>query len=389
MTMRRNYIRITSPQPQRRIPTQSVLCFDFRVSRHSSTFISFVCFVFSHMLQQLRILMQYNCLALGALASVASGEEGSELTEEIFQLLMKSESNFVRKKAALCLTQMLRQETGKLVGKEIDCDTLMSVFEVEEVGVLQSLTILLRQYVVTCEPVDAVQKNIMFHTIQLLSKLVVYDGFENDEYHGVKGLWLQVSCFQLLAALNVIGTLGGDAETESEQKLTKQLNEVLNQMLSPTQNYDASYRRGFYAIFYEMLQVAKKLSGNLQLMQDIAVFISESMPYTINAREEHVLYYALKIMAEVTEAGEDVLSKVTIDDEFANVLDSENLNTHMLFFDVLNKLCASDQDREELETLRIKLVEIDVVDDMFLDSLMASVQPIVERVIESKTTAEE
>jgi AP-1 complex subunit gamma-1 len=221
--------------------------------------------------------VQFNVgLALTALGNIASQDMARDLASEVEKLL-QSTNPYIRKKAALCSTRILRKNPDL---SENFAERIKALVQDRNHGVLLAgITAMIELLDVAPQYIPAFRR-LVPAIIRILKSLVLSGYAPEHDIYGITDPFLQVKLLRLLAVLG-----RGSAEA------SEQMSDTLAQVAT---NTEASKTAG-NAILYEVVLTIM----SIQSEQGLRVLAVNTLGRFLSSRDNNIRYVALNTLSRV------------------------------------------------------------------------------------------
>jgi len=233
----------------------------------------------------------HQCLALTCIANVGGAEFAESLTTNVLGLVTANVSrNFVRKKAALAMLRLIRQENENVPGQS-DADKILGLLEHRNAGVVQCVMSLLLG-LATYDP-DSYKKGVP-RVISLLKQFVMDRECNKDYiYYRTCCPWLQVKLLRFLQYFPPV-------ESNSQKE---RLKDVLEYILTKTEvTQSVNKNNADHAILFEAVNVVIHL--NIWGVNVLHKKTAELLARFISVKEPNIRYLGLEMMSRLAKIPE-------------------------------------------------------------------------------------
>ncbi|KAJ3431183.1 ap-2 complex subunit alpha [Anaeramoeba flamelloides] len=264
------------------------------------------------------------CLALTAIANIGGKEMAEALTSDVQKLLVsQSSSNFVKKKAALCLLRLFRKYPDLLIPSEW-ANRAEGLLNNYDYGVLTSVLSLLLALVAQ-DPEG--YKVLQSKAIQLLKRIVIEESVQKEyHYHNVPVPWLQVKLLRILQYWKV------PKSKTSANLLTNCLNKILTGFrLTRSRNHNNARR----AILFESINLIIHLKNSERLLKISTKTLLKFLSY----KETNIRYLSLECLTHLTAVSDDLTLVKKHQDTIFKGLKETDIGIQKRALDLLYTMC--------------------------------------------------
>ncbi len=297
-------------------------------------------------------------LALCSIANISGLELIQSLHVEVqHNLVSKSSSPNVKKKAALCLLRLVRASPNLVAGREF-APHIAQLLQDRHLGVLTSTMSLLNG--LACQhPAD--YQSLIPYVVHTLGLLVLKKNTCAKEYlyYRTPSPWLQIKLLKFLQFYpNALGGSDGGGSDPSTKKFIEQLTSVVSKILTDTDVSDSINKSNAdHAILFEAVNliVCWEHSGPAQLREGAMKLLGKF----ISVREPNIRYLGLMTMAKLAQiegSGEGVKKhQATV---LVSLKDAD-ISVRRRALDLLFVMCDSDNAERIVDELVAHLVLAD------------------------------
>jgi len=234
--------------------------------------------------------VNYQCLALTAVANVGGKEFAEALTQDVQKLLVSGETrNIVRKKAALTLLRLYRKYP-EILPPDAWSSRVIALLGGKDLGVITSVMSLVLGLVANSpeEYKESVQR-----AVKLLTKLVLNREYSSDYiYYGIPAPWLQVKLLRLLQFY----------PPPEDKSLMDHITEVLNRLISASERIKTMDRgktvsrtNASHAVLFEALNLAIHYDNDPEILTSACNILGKYL----QDRDTNLRYLALDTMSRL------------------------------------------------------------------------------------------
>ncbi|TPX34582.1 hypothetical protein SmJEL517_g02852 [Synchytrium microbalum] len=301
----------------------------------------------------------FNCLALHAIANIGGREMAESLTNDVVKLLVSStSSNFVKKKAALCLLRLFRKHQ-EIMPTTDWASRVIGAMDDHDMGVALSVTTLV---LALAQQYPEAYSACVPKAINRLHRVIV-DGECGMEYiyYKVPVPWLQ-------------NTNASQNSTSEDRTLRSKLVAILSNIINNTQEIpkNVQHNNATNAILFEAISLAIHIDPESDLVTQSAVQLGRF----ISSKETNIRYLGLETMAHLAGFADSLDAIKKHQDTVIQSLKDKDISVRRRALDLLYSMCDHTNSRVVVSEL---LLYLSIADYAIREEMVLKIAILTEK----------
>ncbi|KAI9202948.1 Adaptor protein complex AP-2 alpha subunit [Polychytrium aggregatum] len=272
----------------------------------------------------------FSCLAIHAIANIGAKEMAETLVHDIYRLLTKSPSRFVKKKASLCLLRLYRKHPEVIPAADW-APRLIAMMDDPDMGVSLCVTTFV---LVLVQNFPGPYYEAAGKAIRKLYKIVHDKEYTTDYvYYKVPVPWIQVKLLRLLQYY----------PPPNDSGLSSLINTVLQTIIKNAHEIpkNVQHNNAQNAIFFEAVGLAIHIDSESDLIAQATRLLGKF----ISSKETNVRYLGLETMAHIATVSRSLETIQQHQETIIESLKDKDISVRRRALDLLYCMCDGNNSR--------------------------------------------